>query len=307
MKKKLGKEFVIGLSVIIAIVVLFFGIDYLKGINLFRPANFYEVYYDDVAGLEVSAPVTINGFKVGQVREVSIDYANPGKVKVTLALNKNLKLREGTVASLGSTLLSGAYIILEPSQQGSVLEIGSVIQGRESSDLMAKLTEELMPKVNGILPKVDTLLYNINALVANPYIPSALQRIDGITDNVYVATSNLKGQLATTMGTVNSKLPYILDNAGRASVELDTITKNLAYLSRDLRQLPLQPTLENIERVTANLENFSNQLNNPNSTLGKLTSDPTLYNQLHRVSADIDSLIIDIKKNPKRYINIKLL
>ncbi|MDE5653903.1 MAG: MlaD family protein, partial [Muribaculaceae bacterium] len=118
MKKKLGKEFVIGLSVIVALVVLFVGIDYLKGINIFRPTNFYEVYYENVAGLEVSAPVTINGYKVGQVRDVSIDYSNPGKVKVTLALNKNLKLRQGTVASLGSSLLSGAFVILEPSKEG---------------------------------------------------------------------------------------------------------------------------------------------------------------------------------------------
>lgn len=303
MKKKFGKEFAIGLSVIIALVILFVGIDYLKGINIFRPANFYEVYYDDVEGLEVSAPVQINGFKVGQVREVSIDYANPGKVKVTLALNKNLKLRQGTVASLGSTLLSGAYIILEPSKTGNILEVGSELTPKSSSDLMATLTNEMMPKVNSILPKVDSLLYNLNALVADPALSASIQRFDGITANVYSATKGLDA----TMVTVNRQVPAILYNARTATVGLDTITSNLAVLSRDLRQLPLQPTMENVERITANLTEFSNQLNNPNSTLGKLTNDPALYNQLHRVSADIDSLIIDIKKNPKRYISIKLL
>lgn len=303
MKKIFGKEFVIGLSVIIAIVVLFFGIDYLKGINLFRPANFYEVYYNDVAGLEVSAPVTVNGYKVGQVREVSIDYENPGKVKVLLALDKNLKLRQGTVAALGSTLLSGAYIVLEPSHEGDFLKVGSELKAREGSDLMASVANDLMPKVNGILPKVDSLLYNLNVLVADPALLASVQRLDGITSNIYGVTNGLN----TTVGCVNHSLPYILNNAGKASVSLDTITANLAVLSRDLRQLPLQPTMDNVERITANLDEFSRQLNNPNSTLGKLTSDPALYNQLHRVSADIDSLIIDIKKNPKRYISIKLL
>lgn len=303
MKKIFGKEFVIGLSVIIAIVVLFFGIDYLKGINLFRPANFYEVYYSDVAGLEVSAPVTVNGYKVGQVREVSIDYDNPGKVKVLLALDKNLKLRQGTVAALGSTLLSGAYIVLEPSHEGDFLKVGSELEAREGSDLMASVANDLMPKVNGILPKVDSLLYNLNVLVADPALLASVQRLDGITSNIYGVTNGLNA----TMGSVNHSLPYILNNAGKASVSLDTITANLAVLSRDLRQLPLQPTMDNVERITANLDEFSRQLNNPNSTLGKLTSDPALYNQLHRVSADIDSLIIDIKKNPKRYISIKLL
>lgn len=293
----------IGLSVIIAIVVLFFGIDYLKGINIFRPSNYYEVYYNNVDGLEVSAPVTINGFKVGQVREVSIDYENPGKVKVVLALDKNLKLRQGSTAKLGSTLLSGAYIILEPSKAGNFLEVGSQLQSQEGGDLMAAVTNELMPKVNGILPKVDSLLYNLNMLVTDPALTASVHRLDGITSNIYGVTKGLD----VTMGSVNRQVPLILNNAGRATVDLDTITNNLAYLSRDLRQLPLRPTMENVQSLTTNLEQFSQQLNNPNSTLGKLTNDPALYNQLHRVSADIDSLILDIKKNPKRYINIKLL
>lgn len=303
MKKIFTKEFAIGLSVIIALVVLFFGIDYLKGINIFRPSNYYEVYYSDVDGLEVSAPVTLNGFKVGQVRDISIDYENPGKVKVVLALDKNLKLRQGTEAVLGSTLLSGAYIILEPSKTGNFLEVGSELKAHEGSDLMATVTKELMPKVNGILPKVDSLLYNLNLLASDPALVASIQRLDGITTNIYGVTQGLDA----TMGNVNRQVPLILNNAGRATVDLDTITNNLAYLSRDLRQLPLRPTMENVQSLTTNLEEFSRQLNNPNSTLGKLTNDPALYNQLHRVSADIDSLIIDIKKNPKRYISIKLL
>ncbi|MDE6812136.1 MAG: MlaD family protein, partial [Muribaculaceae bacterium] len=301
MKNRFGKEFKIGLAVIIAIALLFFGIDYLKGINIFRPTNFYEVYYDNIAGLEVSAPVTINGFKVGQVREVAIDYKNPGKVKVVLALNKELKLREGTVASLGSTLLSGAYIILQPSEKGEYLSVGSRLKGIESSDLMSSLTNEMMPKVNALLPRIDSLLINLNSLVSDPTLVASINRLDGITGNVYSAT----GRLDATMAGVNQQLPLILRNVGRASIDLDTITNNLSYLSRDLRQLPLKPTMENVERITTNLDEFSRQLKNPNSTLGKLTSDPELYNQLNRVSADIDSLIVDIKKNPKRYISIK--
>lgn len=293
----------IGLSVIVAIAVLFFGIDYLKGINLFQPTNYYEVYYNDVAGLEVSAPVTVNGFKVGQVREVSIDYENPGKVKVVLALDKNLKLRQGTEAMLGSTLLSGAYIILRPSHEGDFLKVGSELTPREGSDLMATVSNELMPKVNGILPKVDSLLYNLNTIVGDPALLASVRRLDGITANIYGVTEGLDA----TMGSVNRQVPLILNNAGKATIGLDTITANLAVLSSDLRKLPLQPTMENVQRLTANLDEFSRQLNNPNSTLGKLTTDPALYNQLHRVSADIDSLILDIKKNPKRYISIKLL
>ncbi len=107
MKKFFSKELIIGISVIAAILILFFGIDYLKGVNLFSPANFYYASYDNVAGLEVSAPVTVDGYKVGQVREIQFDYNKPGKIKVLLALNKELRIPVDSKATMGSTLMSG--------------------------------------------------------------------------------------------------------------------------------------------------------------------------------------------------------
>lgn len=303
MKKKLGKEFIIGLSVIVAVGILIAGIDYLKGINIFKPTNFYEVYYEDIAGLEKSAPVLLNGYKVGQVRDIEIDYEKPGKIKVTLALNNSLRLPVGTSAELGQTLLSGALINLKVGKGPGVIEKGSVLTPTSAPDLMGSVQEELLPAVAGILPKVDSLLLNLNHLAGDPALVQSIQRLDGITANVYNATQSLKG----TMGNIGTQLPIIMRNANQAIVKLDTITGNLAVLSNDLRNLPLQPTMENVQRVTANLEDFSRRLNNQNSTLGKLTQDPELYNQLNRVSADIDSLIVDIKRNPKRYISIKLL
>lgn len=303
MKKKLGKEFIIGLSVILAIGILIAGIDYLKGINIFTPTNSYEVYYDNADMLEKSAPVLLNGFKVGLVRDVTIDYAKPGKVKVTLALDNSLRLPAGTKAQLGSTLLSGTLIYLQLGSGPGEIERGSTLESIEANDMMAAVQNDVLPAVSGVMAKVDTLLTHVNALVANPALSASITRLDGITDNLYATT----GSLNSTMGTVNGQLPLIMRNASAASVHLDTIAANLATLSADLRSLPLQPTMENVERVTANLETFSAQLNSPNSTLGRLNNDPQLYNQLDRVTADIDSLIVDIKRNPKRYISIKLL
>ncbi len=99
----------------------------------------------------------------------------------------------------------------------------------------------------------------------------------------------------------------IAGNAARATQGLDTIVGNLGQLSYQLKNLPLNATVDNVNQLTSNLSQFSTQLTDKNSTLGLLTSDPELYNRLNQVSADIDSLIVDIKKNPKRYISIKLL
>ncbi len=303
MKKIFTKEFIIGLSVIVAIAILFFGIEYLKGVNLFKPANFYYAEYEDVAGLETAAPVMLNGYKVGQVREIQYDYANPGHIRVLLALNKNLHLPVDSRAMIGSNFLSGAFINIELGKDKRQLEVGGNIGTGKQPDAISALTDEVMPKVNQILPRVDTLLQSLNMLVTDPAIYRSLGRLDGITDNVLITSRSLR----STMGSVNNQVPYILGNAGRITTNIDTITYNLTGLSRQLRELPLQSTMGNIEEITANLTQFSKQLNNTKSTLGQLTTDAELYNRLNTVAADIDSLIVDIKKNPKRYISIKLL
>ena len=303
MKKRLGKEFVVGLSVILAIGILIAGIDYLKGINIFKPTNFYEVYYDNVAGLEKSAPVLLNGYKVGQVRDVSIDYKKPGKIKVTLALDNSLRLPEGTAAQLGQTLLSGALVNLIVGSGPGEIEKGSELPSVFVPDMMTAVQEELLRTIAGIMPKVDSLLVSLNNLVADPALKQSIARLDGITSNVYAASNGLNG----TMRTINGSVPGIMGNVSRATVQIDSLTRNLAVLSSDLRNLPIQPTMDNVNRITSNLEAFSRQLNSTESTIGRLNNDPELYNRLNAVSADIDSLIVDIKRNPKRYISIKLL
>lgn len=300
MKKIFNKEFIIGICVIAAIVILIFGIDYLKGINLFSPANFYYASYDNVAGLEISSPVTVDGYKVGQVREIQFDYENPGKIKVLLALNKNLRIPVDSRATMGSTLMSGNFIAIKLGKSAEKIPVGGDIESIETSDLMSSLSEDIMPAINQILPRVDSLLCNLNKLAGDPALISSIQRLDGITGNVLNATDGLNS-------TINKDLPIVMRNVKSISYGLDTVTSNLGVLSAQLKSLPLNTTVENMNALTDNLTKFSNQLNDPNSTLGMLMNDPELYNKLNRVAADVDSLIVDIKKNPKRYISIKLL
>lgn len=300
MKTLKSKEFIIGISVIFAIAILIIGIEYLKGVNLFKPSNFYYAMYSDVAGLETAAPVTLNGYKVGQVRDIQYDYENPGHIKVLLALNKSLHLPEDTEASIGSNFLSGAFIELTLGKSKKMLEVGSNVRTSLKPDAISAITDEVMPKVNTILPRIDSLLYNLNLLVADPALAASIGRFDGITNNLLATSAGLK----TTM---NGQVPLLLRNANRITYHIDSLTSNLNYFSRQLNELPLQSTMSNIEQITQNLTQFSAQLNDAKSTLGKLTHDPELYNRLNQVAADVDSLIVDIKKNPKRYISIKLL
>ncbi|MBD5217692.1 MAG: MCE family protein [Bacteroidales bacterium] len=307
MKKLASKEFVIGLCVIVALVILFFGIDYLKGINLFKPANFYYAEYDNVAGLEISAPVQIDGYKVGQVREIDFDYENHGKIKVLLALDKKLNLPEDSKAEIASTLLSGAYINIQVGKSKKMMPIGGTLASTITPDLMASLQDNLMPQVGGVINRVDTLLYGLTTLVSDPAMLNTIHRLDGISNNILLASDGLNN-------TLSKDVPGLMRRAGGTMTRIDTITYNLAVLSAQLKSLPLSQTMDNVNDITGNLSSvsqnlnsFSAHLNDKNSTIGLLTQDPELYNRLNRVTADIDSLIIDIKKNPKRYISIKLL
>lgn len=300
MKKFFTKEFIIGLSVILAVLILFFGIEYLKGINLFKPANFYVASYSNVAGLETAAPVQIDGYKVGQVRDIKFNYENPGKIEVVLALNKSLRIPEDSKAIISTTLLSGAYVEIKLGKSTKIAEVGSNIEGMVMPDMMSSISDNLLPGVASILPRVDSLLASLNTLASDPALLKSIQRLDGISENLYQATGGLNSVL-------RKDVPGIMGNAGRIASNLDTVTRNLGELSYQLKRLPLDATVENVNDLTGNLAKFSEQLNNPNSSLGMLMNDPEFYHRLNKVSADIDSLIIDIQKNPKRYISIKLL
>lgn len=299
MKKIFTKEVIIGICVMAAIAILCIGIEFLKGINVFKPANFYVAKYDNVMGLETAAPVLIDGYKVGQVREIKFNYEEPGKVEVVLALNKHLQLPKDSKALIGSTLLSGSYIEILMGQSKEMIPLGGDVETEMKPDLMESVSQNLLPSVASIMPKIDSLLLSINRLVSDPAITASLQNMETITRNVSEASENLN----LIMG---REVPSILGNTDMASANLDSITRNLHLLSMELNKLPLSQTMDNVNDLTNNLARFSTQLNDKNSTLGQLTSNPELYNRINRLTTDIDSLILDIKSNPKRYISIKL-
>lgn len=300
MKKIFTKEFIIGLSVIVAALVLFFGIEFLKGINLFRPANYYYAYYSNVDGLAVASPVQVNGYKVGQVREIIYDYENPGKIKVLLAMDKKVSIPVDSYAEMGQTMLSGAFINLKMGTSPKKLAVGGEIPSGAASGLMESLSNEVMPAIGRIMPKIDSLLSNLNTLVADPALLQSIQRLDGITGNVLGMTEGLSN-------TMRRDIPVVMRDARSITHQIDSVSANLLGLSITLRQLPIATTMANVNDITANLSKFSAKLNSSTSTLGRLTDDDELYQRLNQVSADIDSLIVDIKRNPKRYISIKLL
>lgn len=299
MKKIFRKEVIIGLIVIAAMAILFIGIDFLKGVNVFKAANYYYVSFDNVQGLAQSAPVTVNGFKVGLVREISYEYDNPGHILVEISLDRELKLPQGTKAVLDTDLLGTASISLDMATGSSYHEVGDHLIGVVPRGMMENVSEDLLPSVASIIPKVDTLLTSVNTLVASPELAMSIKRLDQITANLESTTRQLDRLMAT--------LPPITSNISSITGNLNTASADLTTLSANMSRVPIDSIGRNVQELTANLEALSRQLNDPNSSLGLLTKDPALYNNLNAAVASLDSLLIDVKRNPKRYISIKLL
>lgn len=298
MKKIFRKEVVIGISVLVALAVLILGIDYLKGINVFKPTNYYYASFENVEGLSVSSPVMLNGFKVGQVREIEYEFDNPGHVLVEMALDHRLKVPSGSKAVLGTDILGTASITLQLSDATMHHIIGDRLIGENSSSLLGA-AGEMLPAVQQIFPKVDTLLANLNMLVGDPALLASVKRLDAISANLQVTTQRL-ASVTGQLGPIAGDVKHITENASE-------ITSNFAELSGQMKNLPLDSLVADLQVTTNNLRALSEELGNPNSTLGRLMNDPALYDNLNTTISSLDSLFVDIKKNPKRYISIKLL
>ncbi len=293
------KNFIIGACVIVALAILYFGIEFLKGINVFKPSNYYTVSYTNVMGLQVSAPVSVNGFKVGQVSSIQYEYDNPGHVLVEMNLDKALKVPVGSKAIIESDLLGTATITLEMASDKNYHPVGDKLIGETASGMMDKVSQELMPSVSRVLPTVDTLLTNVNTLVADPALAASIARLDNITQSVASILSRVDNSLAT--------LPAVMKHVNGVAANLDSVSTDMAALTHQLSQAEIATTLSNVEKMSGELKVLIESLNSDQSTLGLLMHDPVLYRNLSNASASLDSLLIDVKKNPKRYISIKLL
>ncbi|MCM1310111.1 MAG: MlaD family protein [Bacteroides sp.] len=299
MNQKTKKLVTIGLSAVVALAILFFGINYLKGINIFHSSNYYFAVYENVTGLAVSAPVNANGFKVGQVRDMKYLYNDPGHVQIELALDADLKITEGTVAIMTTDLLGTGSITLEIPKTGKYLPKGSTLESTIASGLMDNLSSDLMPGITGVLPKIDSLLVAVTNVVTDPSLGAALKRLDAITADLNTMSANI--------AKATKPLPGVIDNASVVASNLNTMSAKLDTLSTTLQNLPLDQTMANVQSLTLNLKEITDKLQTNESSLGLLMNDPALYQNLNNTVASLDSLLINIKANPKRYISIKLL
>lgn len=298
MKKIFTREILIGLILVVSLSVLFVGIDFLKGINVFKSANVYYVKFQDVSGLAEATPVTLNGMKVGQVTGMEYDYEHPGNVLVEINLDSSVKLTRGTKFTKSVSLLGTGGLLIEMAPGTNCVEEGAQLEGTSQKDMMADISTEVLPMVVEMLPKINSILAHVDSLAANPALQKTVSRLDAISNNVELLTARLAAS--------SQRIDPMLNNVNGLAKDLAAVSADLKQLSAELKELPLTETMDNVKTTTANLSTFTGKLNGTDSSLGLLLNDRGLYDHIDSTVNSLDSLLIDLKAHPKKYVNFKL-
>ena len=298
MRKLFTREILIGFILILSLAILFVGIDFLKGINVFKSSNMYYVSFEDVSGLTEASPVTLNGMKVGQVTDILYDYDNPGNILVEVNLDSQIKVTKGSRISMSSSMLGTASLALQMSPGTEYLAEGERIAGSKASDLMSEISTDIMPEVVKILPRLNNILASVDSVMANPALDEMVTRLDAISRNIEITTA----KLAAVSGLVGP----VVSNAEEITADLRTVSADLKEISAELKKLPVAETMDNVKVTTDNLADITTKLNGTNSTLGLLLNDDGLYNRIDSTILSLDSIFIDLKAHPKKYVQFKL-
>ena len=292
---KLTKEIRIALVAVVGILVMYFGINFLKGINLFSTNNTYYMTFDDIQGLGASTPIYADGYKVGTVDKVDFDYSGDGPIKVKADINKDLRIPAGSKAEIEKDIMGNLQVnLLLANNPRQRIEPGDIIPGYVNAGMMGKAAE-LVPVVEKMLPKLDSILTNVNALLADPALAASLHNVETITNNLTVSTRELN----TLMAGLNKQVPGMI---GKANGVLD----NTNRLTANLASLDVQGTLNRVNATLEGAQEFTDQLNSGKGSLGLLMNDTKLYDNLTSTMSHADSLVIDLKAHPKRYVHFSI-
>lgn len=290
--KYITKEVRIGIAGIIALCILVYGINYLKGINMFKPSSYFYVKFQNVNGLAKSSPVFADGVRVGIVRDIYYDYNQAENVIVEVELDIELRIPKGSSAELVSELMGGVRMnILLANNPREKYAVGDTIPGKLNNGMMESVAA-LMPQIEQMLPKLDSIMISLNNILNNQSIPATLHSVEKTAANLEVAS----GQLKVLMG---RDIPQLTG-------KLNTIGDNFITISGNLKEIDYAATFKEIEQTLANVKMVTEKLNSKDNTVGLLLNDPQLYNNLNATTANAASLLEDLKEHPKRYVHFSL-
>lgn len=287
------KATLIGIATITTLLMFYFGFNFLKGINIFDRNKTYYATFSNLQGVDRSTSVYLNGYRVGNVRSIKFDYNHFDGNVVQLSLDAELQIPLNTVAVIRDNPLAGGSIhLITPEGATGFVASGDTLVGQSTVDFLAKLSDELLPNLNSAILSIDTLSSSVNGLVNSTELRQIMAQLNASTKAISITTRRLDGLMA-------GKVPSILNSVEASAQSVQNVTGKVEAAN-------VEQTLADFSRVVAELKAVSSQINSKEGSLGLLINDQQLYHKLDSAVVSADSLLQDIKANPKRYVRFSL-
>jgi phospholipid/cholesterol/gamma-HCH transport system substrate-binding protein len=303
--KKISREVKIGFAAIITIGILIWGWNFLKGINIFTTTDSYYAVYNDVHGLIKSGVVVLNGYKVGNVGSIQFNEHDVDRIVVEINLEEKIKIPRNTVLLIrNSSVISGIKelrIVLGGGpgfhEPGDTL-IAAVEQ--ELSDVIGPIKD----KAEAVLDQIDSTLASVNDILDVPTRKHLKATLANLDRSVADLSASLEpgGELNTSF----DNLASITGNLKNNNENLSQTLQNISSLSDSLKKADIKAVVEKAGQTFAQLDMTLARINNGEGTAGKLIADDSLYNNLNGALFSLDSLLIDVKEHPKRYVHFSV-
>ena len=295
---KYAREIKVGALATMCLFLLFFGFNYLKGVNIFSPTNSYHGKFTNLHGLELQAPVSICGHKVGQVDAIHYDYTRDTAFVIDISVNRDIRLPEGTqMALVADGLLGGMAIELQFPQSSisnlqSPIKKGAFLPTCYVPGLMESIQGELLAKVAMAVEHVDTLVAQLNSQLEGDHLKSSLENVDRISGDLTYVSNDLKRLMKT-------QVPGIVNNA-------DTVIANLNSIVADIKEADLKATVARVDTAMESVNALIADVRSPEGTIGQLLYNKSLYTHIDAAVVSADSLLTDLKANPGRYVQFSM-
>ncbi len=314
--KKRFKPVIIGASFVAAIVIFVWGFNFLKSTNLFNKETIYYASYDKVNGLIKANPVVINGLRVGQVKNV---YFNPdlsGDIMVSIMLSTDFPIPNNTIARIFSSDLMGSKAVeLILGDSKDILQEGDTLPTSVEAGLMAEVNAQVQPikiKAENLMASIDTLVTAFQSIfnkAARENLAESFLNIEKTLANLQNATSNIdtlvveeSSRISTILINLDSLTTTFKDNREN----ITAIIENFEMISDSLAKSEIPGTFARLNKSLDNVQIILDKVNRGEGTLGMLMNDDSLYLELNRSATALDSLLVDIKRNPKKYVRFSL-
>lgn len=295
---KVSKEFKVGLFMVVAITLLYFGFNFLKGTDFFSSSNKYYAFYENVDGLTESNQVLMNGYAVGRVSDIEIQQ-DRNRVLVELEIDTDIVVTESSVALLNGELLGGRFIQLMGGEGGRELEPKDTIRADVAKGLMDFLTENAEP----VAANLQTTLKKLNGIL------DGLSRNTKRLDTLFAGLQSTPGLLNKTLRSANSNIndlsaefKTVAGNLNGSLEELKPTLSNFKTISDSLKVIQLNGTISKAQQSLTKLNESLTRLNKGDNTMSKLMTEDTLYVNLNRLLRSLDSLATHFNENPKHFM-----